>query len=144
MKRKPSPRSRPRCPREKSYEIGYCKPPKHTRFKPGQSGNPRGRPEATKSAGAALNNALEAKVKLHGYGKERGVSSLDAYCIRVVTDAIQGKASAQRLLLALMERFLPINADAAPAENGEDVCAELFEKIDLMSKRLQAKPPGEK
>jgi hypothetical protein len=94
--------------------------------------------------GAALNDALKAKVKLRGNGKERGVSSLDAYFIRVVMDAIQGKASAQRLLLALMERLLPINVDAAPAENGEDARAELFEKLDLMRERLQEKPPGEK
>lgn len=31
------------------YEIGYGKPPKETRFKPGQSGNPRGRPIGAKS-----------------------------------------------------------------------------------------------
>ena len=127
-----------------NYEVGYRKPPQHTRFKPGQSGNPRGRPKAEKSLGAALNDALKAKVKLRGNGKERGVSSRDAYFIRVVMDAIQGKASAQRLLLALMERFLPIKADAAPAENEDDARAELFEKLDLMTKRLQEKPPGEK
>ena len=27
------------------YEVGYGKPPKDTRFKPGQSGNPSGRPK---------------------------------------------------------------------------------------------------
>ena len=145
MKRKPLPGSNLRSPGETPYEIGFSKPPKHTRFKPGQSGNPRGRPKAAKSAGAALNNALEAKVKLRGNGKERGVSSLDAYFIRVVMDAIQGKASSQRLLLlALMERFLPINADAAPARNANDALAELHEKLDLMRERLQQKPPGEK
>ncbi len=31
------------------YDVGYRKPPKHTRFKPGQSGNPRGRPKGTKN-----------------------------------------------------------------------------------------------
>jgi hypothetical protein len=76
-----------------NYEVGYRKPPQHT---PGQSGNPRGRPKVEKSLGAALNDALKAKVKLRGNRKERGVSSLDAYFIRVVMDAIQGKASAQR------------------------------------------------
>jgi hypothetical protein len=138
MKRKP-----PRGPGDGPYEIGYCKPPKRTRFKPGQSGNPRGRPKAEKSLGAALNDALKAKVKLRGNGKERGVSSLDAYFIRVVMDAIQGKAVAQRLLPDLMERFLPINA-AAPAENAEDARAEVVEKIELMRKRLLEKPPDEK
>ncbi|WP_137702227.1 DUF5681 domain-containing protein [Marimonas lutisalis] len=31
------------------YEIGYGKPPKSSRFKPGQSGNPRGRPKGAKN-----------------------------------------------------------------------------------------------
>jgi hypothetical protein len=126
-----------------NYEVGYRKPPQHTRFKPGQSGNPRGRPKPDKSLGAALNDALKAKVKLRGNGKERSVSSLDAYFSRVVVDAIQGKASAQRLLPALMERFLPINAYAAPAAKGEDARAKLFEKLDLIRQRGE-KPPGEK
>ena len=144
MKRKPLPRPHLRLPGETSYEIGYCKPPKHTWFKPGQSGNPRGRPKAIKSAGAALNNALKAKVRLRGNGKERGVSSLDAYFIRVVTDAIQGKASAQRLLPALIERFLPTNTDATLTENAEDARDRLLKRIELMAERRQRMPPDEK
>lgn len=31
------------------YEVGYAKPPANTRFKPGQSGNPRGRPKGSKN-----------------------------------------------------------------------------------------------
>jgi hypothetical protein len=31
--------------RQKSYKVGYKKPPKATRFKKGQSGNPSGRPK---------------------------------------------------------------------------------------------------
>ena len=29
-----------------NYEVGYGRPPKHTRYKPGQSGNPAGTPPA--------------------------------------------------------------------------------------------------
>src|SRR5690242_19457695 len=97
-----------------NYEVGYRKPPQHTRFKPGHSGNPRGRPKAEKSSGAALNDALKAKVKMRRYGKERVVSSIQAFALRVVTDAIQGKASAQKMLVALIERFVPIAAEVAP------------------------------
>ena len=34
---------------EPDYEVGYGKPPHHTRFKPGVSGNPRGRPKDAKN-----------------------------------------------------------------------------------------------
>lgn len=30
-------------------KVGYCNPPIHTRFKPGQSGNPSGRPKGSKN-----------------------------------------------------------------------------------------------
>ncbi len=34
----------------RDYEVGYGKPPSRTRFRSGQSGNPRGRPKGTKKA----------------------------------------------------------------------------------------------
>src|SRR5687768_11122353 len=32
-----------------AYQVGYGKPPVHSRFKPGQSGNPRGRPKGARN-----------------------------------------------------------------------------------------------
>ena len=37
------------------YEVGYGKPPVHTQFKPGQSGNPKGRPKGAKNKRPKLN-----------------------------------------------------------------------------------------
>jgi len=37
------------------YDVGYGKPPAHGRFKPGQSGNPRGRPKGAKNKRPRLN-----------------------------------------------------------------------------------------
>ena len=34
-----------------SYEVGYAKPPLETRFRKGQSGNPKGRPRGAKNRG---------------------------------------------------------------------------------------------
>ena len=38
-----------------AYEVGYGKPPSDSRFKPGQSGNPKGRPRGAKNKRPALN-----------------------------------------------------------------------------------------
>jgi hypothetical protein len=37
------------------YEVGYRKPPVHTRFKKGQSGNPRGRKKSSKNIRKIVN-----------------------------------------------------------------------------------------
>ena len=44
------------------YEVGYKKPPKDTQFKPGQSGNPLGRPKGTKNLKTDLMEELGQKI----------------------------------------------------------------------------------
>ena len=44
------------------YDVGYGKPPRHTRFKKGQSGNPRGRPSGSKNLATVLSEALNELV----------------------------------------------------------------------------------
>jgi hypothetical protein len=135
-------RKPPRPPGD--YEIGYRKPPKQTRFPPGQSGNPRGRPKGDKSLVTALKHALEAKVQIRRDGKERAISSLQAFAFRLVADAIRGKASAQKMLVELIVRVVPTAAAAAPTGKAEDAIHRALEELDLIRKRIQQKVPGEK
>jgi hypothetical protein len=128
---------------KRDYEIGRGRPPKHTRFKSGQSGNPRGRPKKPKSLAAAVIRALGTKIKLRENGKERVVTGIEAVALRLVTDAIQGKASAQKLIIELARSEPPIPGVPAAGEP-EDGVAALREKIDRMRERmLQAPASGE-
>ena len=49
--------------KEPAYEVGYAKPPVHTRFQPGQSGNPRGRPKGARSKSRRLPALNEERMK---------------------------------------------------------------------------------
>lgn len=51
--------------------VGYGKPPKHTRFKKGQSGNPKGRPKGAKSTQALLEEELGRLVPITENGRIR-------------------------------------------------------------------------
>lgn len=53
------------------YVTGYKKPPKHTQFKPGQSGNPQGRPKGTKNLATDLDEELSEKILVTEGGKQR-------------------------------------------------------------------------
>ena len=57
MTRKPPRRSG----KDELYEVGYGKPPKHTQFKPGQSGNRKGRPRGQRNFRTVVNDALKRK-----------------------------------------------------------------------------------
>jgi hypothetical protein len=47
---------------ERDYEVGYGRPPRHTRFELGRSGNPRGRPGGSKNLSTLLSEALQEPV----------------------------------------------------------------------------------
>jgi hypothetical protein len=47
-----------------SEYVGYRHPPTATRFKPGQSGNLKGRPRATRSVGTILQEVVNRKIRL--------------------------------------------------------------------------------
>jgi hypothetical protein len=96
------------------YEVGYGKPPKHSRFKKGQSGNPRGRPKGSKNAKQIVEAALMAPVAVNTNGKRRTMPAVEAFATTVRNNALKGDAKAAQLLLRLM-MFSELGA--APVEN---------------------------
>jgi len=48
------------------YEVGYGKPPKHSRWKPGESGNPRGKEKGHKGLKTDLEAELNATATVTG------------------------------------------------------------------------------
>jgi len=55
------------------YKVGYKKPPLHTRFRKGQSGNPRGRPRGSKNFSTLLADALNEPVVVTEDGRRRKI-----------------------------------------------------------------------
>jgi hypothetical protein len=58
----------------KDYAVGYGRPPKHTRFKPGQSGNPRGRKKGVQNFKTDLAEELHETLIITEGGQRRRVS----------------------------------------------------------------------
>ena len=82
---------------ERDYEVGYGKPPRDTRFKRGQSGNPRGRPPGAKNLSTLLNEALDELVVVTENGGRNRISKRRAAFKQLVNDAAKGEWRALKL-----------------------------------------------
>jgi hypothetical protein len=91
--------------KEAGYAVGYQKPPKATRFQPGQSGNPKGRPKGTRSVGAILQEVVQQRVTVTENGKTRRLPAMEVAMRRLVNDAMRGEHNAIKLLLQLADRY---------------------------------------
>ncbi len=100
------------------YEVGYKKPPKHARFQPGQSGNPRGRPKGTKNLKTDLMEELREKIVVREGDQSQKVSKQRALLKSVVNRAIQGDARATAIALSTMMRLLDTGEGAPDVEDG--------------------------
>jgi hypothetical protein len=87
------------------YNIGYCRPPRSTQFKPGTSGNPRGRPKGMKSVAKLLEEALSRRVTIQENGRERKMRAQDVIIRGLVNDAARRDSRALKLLFALIDRY---------------------------------------
>jgi hypothetical protein len=95
------------------YEVGYAKPPLHTRFKPGQSGNPAGRPKGAGNLETALAAELRQLIVVKEGGVAKRMTKLDALVKRWVEAALRGDVRAMNALVALT-RAEPEPETAAP------------------------------
>src|ERR1700726_5180683 len=73
--------------RERDYEGGYRKPPGHTRFTKGRSGNPRGRSPGAKNLKTLLSEALNACVIVSDNGGRRKITKPEAITTHLVNPA---------------------------------------------------------
>jgi Family of unknown function (DUF5681) len=80
--------------------VGYGSPPLHSRFKPGRSGNPRGRPKGSLNFASDLKNTLLAPVALNDGGRPRRVTTQKAALLRLREKALKGDVRALDKLLS--------------------------------------------
>lgn len=106
--------------KEAECRVGFKKPPRHTQFKPGQSGNPNGRPKKKHSMADVIQKELHTRVAIASGGKKKTVSMLEAIIKQLFTRAAQGDNKAVSNVL----KALQIN----PADR-EDHLATLLQEF---------------
>jgi Family of unknown function (DUF5681) len=82
--------------------IGYGKPSASTRFREGQSGNPRGRPRGRRKA-PPYDTVLGQMVTIREDGVERRVTAAEAFLLHVTKRGLEGDGAAARAAMAAIE-----------------------------------------
>jgi hypothetical protein len=99
------------------YEIGYSRPPVATRFQPGVSGNPRGRPKGLKSVADIVEQALARRVRITEHGRSTTLPLIEVAIRQMAAQGARGDLKAIHALLALRDRYGDKGEAAASASD---------------------------
>lgn len=106
--------------RKRDYEVGHGKPPKHTQFRKGRSGNPHGRPRGSLDHRTIWRDMFKAPVKVTQNGVTRSMSTLAASVWRLRELALSGNLRALERLFQYAERHCENELRAAFQESLND------------------------
>lgn len=98
-----------------SNGIGYGKPPKHTQFKKGQSGNPKGRPKKPKNLPALILKLFGEKIVVKSSGRRHSMTKLEALLVQLINKALSGDMKALREVIRLREKVQELEPYLTPA-----------------------------
>jgi hypothetical protein len=123
--------------------VGYKKPPKHSQFKPGQSGNPKGRPKGTKNLATDLEEELKEIILVTEGGKQRETTKQRAMVKSLFAKALKGDVRAIGVLLkqiADLEQSASTRTEPGTLSEDDnailnDFRAQLLEELKHSSKK---------
>ena len=123
---------------EPDDEVGYSKPPRHSRFVKGRSGNPHGRPAGAKNLKTLLNKALSQLVLVTENGGHRKISKREAIITQLVNRSAKADLKAIQILLAMLRDI------EGRAETGAADADGFTEADEQIVQRIRARLRGEK
>jgi hypothetical protein len=115
------------------------------RFKPGQSGNPQGRPRKASTVGEAVREALAAKVTINEGGKRKRISKREAAATQMANKSASGDLRAGKLAFDIAHKAEERAATAAPATDhitaaDAEVVERLVARLRLIDKEVPREP----
>jgi Family of unknown function (DUF5681) len=116
----------------RDYDIGYGKPPLHSQFGKGHSGNPRGRPKGSRNLSTLLDGALNERVIVSENGKRKRITKREAILKQLVNKAASGDPKSIHMLLTEIRLAEGLQPSAEPMlldETDREVIRQLYQRL---------------
>lgn len=97
--------------KDSKYKVGYGCPPKEHQFKPGQSGNPKGRPKKNNNFAEDVLEEMSEMITVQENGKLTKITKKRALAKRLIADSLSGKVSAIKILTPILAGETKITKD---------------------------------
>lgn len=124
------------------YAVGYGRPPAHTRFRKGISGNPRGRKRGARNFETLLAEQCDAKISVKEGGKTRVRTKLETVAAQLVNKSAGADLKAISILLAALDRTQARQERAArdpDKDNGSDLGESDQQVFERLLQRMSQK-----
>ena len=125
-------------PKRGDDNVGYGRPPKEHQFKPGRSGNPKGRPKGSKNEATIWRDVLSKRIPIREGGTSRKVSVLEAMIMKYIERALNDDVKAATFVLNRI-RLIEGNAPAEAEGFDQDDQEVLNAFIDRIQANVQPK-----
>jgi hypothetical protein len=120
----------------RAYSVGYAKPPSASRFKPGVSGNAKGRPKGRKNLKTLIKQAMTAMITIQEGTSGRQVTKLEGVVLRQLQNALKGNDRSAMAVIK-MANEMGLLDDAADASSGTE--SDLTPSDERILKELLAR-----
>lgn len=118
-----------------NFKVGYGKPPTETQFKPGVSGNPRGRPKGSKNAISILQQAMAEKVIVNENGRRCKQSKFEVMCKQLANKAAAGDFRSMQLMISIAQQMDLAESVVTPDKQiDQEVAQQLVDQIFHLKK----------